>query len=162
MEAADVLCPDAAALYRQGGEALEAAISQDLHRMSAQANRSPEMRPDAWLTLLVLDALYRPPELQLTGRKLHDPAAARTPIQSDILRAACERDNGDGTVFRRWVHLDFRRDLASTGRDLPSTDINTVSPSHFADVRIEASSAPPAQPEAPAGDADAVGKPKYT
>ena len=31
MEAADILCPDAAALYRQGGEALEAAIGPELH-----------------------------------------------------------------------------------------------------------------------------------
>ena len=28
MEAAEILCPDAAALYRQGGEALEAAIAR--------------------------------------------------------------------------------------------------------------------------------------
>ena len=78
MEAAEILCPDAAALYRQGGEALEAAISQDLHRLSAQANRSPEMRPDAWLTLQLLDALRRRPDLQLTGRNPYDPLAPRT------------------------------------------------------------------------------------
>ena len=36
------------------------------------------------------------------------------------------------------------------------------SPSHLADVRIEASSASPAQPDASAGGADAAGKPKYT
>ena len=47
MEAAEILCPEAVALYRQGGEALEAAISQDQHRLSPRANRSPEIRRDA-------------------------------------------------------------------------------------------------------------------
>ena len=47
MEAAEILCPEAVALHRQGGEAPEAAISRDLHRLSARANRRPEMRPDA-------------------------------------------------------------------------------------------------------------------
>ncbi len=51
MEAAEILCPAAAALYRQGGEALEAAMGNELHRLSAKANRSPEIRPEAWLTL---------------------------------------------------------------------------------------------------------------
>ncbi len=162
MEAAEILCPEAAALYRQGGEALEAAISQDLHRMSARANRHPELRRDAWLTLQLLDVLRRRPDQQLTWRSLHNPSAERAPIQSDIHRDACERDNGDGTAYRRWVHLDFRRDLASTGRDLPSTELDTVLPTHFADVQVEASSASPVRPDASAGDADAAGKPKYT
>ena len=77
MEAADILCPDAAALYRQGGEALEAAISRDLHRLSARANRSPEIRRDAWLTLQLLDALRRRPDLQLTYRSPFDAVAPR-------------------------------------------------------------------------------------
>ncbi len=161
-EAAEILCPDAAALYRQGGEALEAAINQDLHRMSARANRYPEIRPDAWLTLQLLDALRGRPDLRLTGRNPYDPLAPRTTVTPDVLRDACQRDNRDQATRRRWVQIDFRDGHVSSGHDLPSTHINDRLPSHLADVRIEASSASPAQPDASAGGADAAGKPKYT
>ena len=163
MEAAEILCPDAAALHRQGGEALEAAIGQDLHRLSARANRNPEIRPDAWLTLRLLDALRRRPDLQLTGRNPFDPLAPRTAVTADVLRDACERNNGDHAIHRRWVHIDFRDGHISSGHDVPPTHFNPAQPSHLADVLIEASSASPARPDASAaGDADAAGKPKYT
>ena len=84
MEAADALCPRRGGALRQGGEALEAAISQDLHRTSTRANRKPEIRPDAWLTATsgsrTLLALLQRPDLQLTGREpAGDPLAPRIP-----------------------------------------------------------------------------------
>ncbi len=161
-EAADILCPDGAALYRRGGEALEAAITRDLHRLSARANRSPEMRPDVWLTLQLLDALRRRPDLQLTGRNPFSPLAARTAVTADVLRDACERDNGDDAIYRRWVHIDFRDNRISSGRDFPPTHFDQAQPSQLADVLVEACSAAPAQPDPSAGDADAAGKLKYT
>ena len=162
MEAADILCPAAAALYRQGGEALEAAIGNELHRLSAKAKRSPEIRPDAWLTLQVLDELYRRPDLQLTGRNPLATLEPRIPVPPDVLRDACERNNGDHATFRRWVHINFRDAQVSSGHDVSRTDLSPAQPSGFAEVRIEASSAPPAQPDASAGGADEAGKLKYT
>jgi hypothetical protein len=162
MEAAEALCPDAAAFYRQGGEALEAAINQDLHRMSARANRYPEIRPDAWLTLQLLDALRGRPDLRLTGRNPYDSLAPRTTVTPDVLRDACQRDNRDHATRRRWVQIDFRDGHVSSSHDLPPTHFNTAQPSSFADARIEASSASPAQPDPSAGGADTAGKPKYT
>jgi hypothetical protein len=157
MEAAEILCPEAVALYRQGGEALEAAISQDQHRLSPRANRSPEIRRDAWLTLQLLDAVRRHSYLQATGRNPFAPLAPRTPLTADVLRDACERDNGDDAIYRRWVHIDFR-----DGDFSSSKDFEPVLPSRLADVRIEASGASPARPDpSAAGDAD-EGKPEYT
>ncbi len=162
MEAAEILCPEAAALYRQGGEALEAAISQDLHRMSARAKRHPELRRDAWLTLQLLDALRRRPDLQLTGRNPYAPLERRTPVTADVLRDACERDNGDDAIHRRWVHIDFRDGRLSSGHDVPPTHFNPAQPQHLADVVVEACSASPARPASSAGGADTEGKPEYT
>ena len=163
MEAAEILYPDAAALHRQGGEGLETAISQDLHRLSARANRSPEIRPDAWLTLRLLDALRGRQDLQLTGRNARDPLAPRTPVTADVLRDACERNNGDLVFHRRWVLVDFRDGRLSSGHDLPPTHFgNPVQPSRLADVRVEASSASPAQPGLPAGEADGTAQPEFT
>ena len=140
MEAAEILCPEAVALYRQGGEALEAAVSQDQHRLSARAKRSPEIRPGIWLTLQLLDALGRRPDLQLTGRNALASGADRAQVPADVLRNACERDNRDDTIYRRWVHIDFRDDRASSGRDFPPTHFDPAPHSHWADVRVEASS----------------------
>ena len=162
MEAAKTLCSEQAALYRQGGEALEVAIGRDLHRLSRRANRYPEIRRDAWLTLRLLDALRGRPDLRLTGRNPFSPLAPRTSVTADVLRDACERDNGDDAIYRRWVHIDFRDGEFSSGKDFPPTHFDSAQPARLADVRIEASSAPPAQPEAPVGDADAAGKPKFT
>ncbi len=162
MEAADILCPDAAALYRQGGEALEAAISRDLHRLSARANRSPEIRRDAWLTLQLLDALRRRPDLQLTYRSPFDAVAPRAALTADVLQDACERDNRDDAIRRSWVHIDFRDGLASIGHDLPPKHHDDKLPSRLADVRVEASSASPAQPGLPADEADGTVRPEYT
>jgi hypothetical protein len=162
MEAAAILCPDAAALYRQGDEALEEAISQDQHRLSARAKRSPEIRPDVWLTLQLLDALRGRPDLQLTGRNPFAPLERRTAVTADVLRDACERDNGDHAIHRRWVLIDFRHGRASSGHDVPPTHINPAQDSHLADVRVEASSASPAQPGLPAGETDGTVRPEYT
>ncbi len=162
MEAAEALCPDAAALYRQGGEALEAAINQDLHRLSARAYRKPESRPDAWLTLQLLDALRGRLDLRLTGRNPYDPLAPRTPVTADVLQDACQRDNRDQATRRRWVQVDFRDGHISSGHDLPPGHWDDKSPAHWADARIEASSASPAQPDASADGAAAAGTPKYT
>ena len=162
MEAAEILCPDAAALYRQGGEALEAAISQDLHRLSAQANRSPEMRPDAWLTLQLLDALRRRPDLQLTGRNPFSPLAPRTAVTADVLRDACERDNGDPPSTAVGCTSTSAIAASSAATTLPPTHFNQAQPSHLADVLIEARSVSPARPAASADSTDTAGKPKYT
>ena len=73
-------------------------MSNEGHRLSARAKRSPELRPCAWLTLQVLDAVHRRSDLQLTGRNLYDPLAPRTVVTADVLRAACERNNGDDAI----------------------------------------------------------------
>ncbi len=138
MEAAEILCPDVVALHRQGGEALEAAIEQDLRRLSWRANRRPEMRPDAWLTLRLLDALRRL-DLRLTGRNPHDPLAPRTAVTPDVLRDACERDNGDGAIYRRWVLIGFRDGDVCSSKDSKETNFDAL-PARLADVRVEASS----------------------
>jgi hypothetical protein len=161
MDAADILCPLAAVTYREGGNALEAAVGNELHRLSARAIRHPELRPDAWLTLQLLDALCQRPDLQLTGRNLHDAMAPRSPIQPDILQAACGRDNRADAIFRRWVLLSFREDQAGTGHDVPPTHLNTTSPSHLMDVRVEMSGTM-LQPHLPVDGTEATGKPKYT
>ena len=109
MEAAEALCPDAAALYQRGGEALDAAMGDELHRLSVRANRSPEIRPDAWLTLQLLDALRGRPDLRLTGRNPYDPLAPRTTVPPDVLQDACERDNRDQATRRRWVQIRLPR-----------------------------------------------------
>lgn len=162
MEAAEILCPDAVALYRQGGEALEAAIAQDLHRLSRRANRYPELRPDAWLTLQLLDALRRRPDLRLTGRNPYDPLAPRTAVTADVLRDACERDNGDAAIYRRWVHVGFLDGDLASGRDHPPTHLDPAQPSRLADVRVEACDASPAQLLAVAGRADTDVKSEYS
>ena len=83
-------------------------------------------------------------------------------MTADVLRDACERDNGDDAIYRRWVHIDFRDGHVASGRDFPPTHFDPAQPSHLADALIEASSAASARPDASAGDADAAGKPKYT
>jgi hypothetical protein len=138
MQAAEILCPDAVTLYRQGGKALDAAIAKDLHRLRAQALRDPSTRSDAWLTLHLLDAVRRRPNLQLTGRSRFSHLAVRTPMEFDVLQAACERDNGDETIGRRWVHITFRTDHLSSARDYPPTYFDDTTPANWADVRIEA------------------------
>jgi hypothetical protein len=140
MQAAEILCPDAVVPYRQGGEALDAAIAKDLHRLRKQAVRDPNTRSDAWLTLQLLDAIRRRPDLQLTGRNRFSHLAPRAPMEFDVLQAACERDNGDETIGRRWVLISFRTDHLSSSRDYPPTYLDDTIPANWADVRIEAAS----------------------
>jgi hypothetical protein len=139
MEAARILCPRAADLYTEGGEALEIAISNDLHRLRARANDDVASRPSAWLTLQVLVGLCQRPDLQLTGRNPYNPLAPRVPIPPDKIRAVCARDNRDSNIVRPWVHLDFRHDWASVGQDVPSHGFDPAQPASLTDVRIETS-----------------------
>jgi hypothetical protein len=106
-KAFDILCPSAAALFKEGGEASESAINQDLHRLSFRVVRYPEVLPDAWRTLQLLDAVRRRPDLRLTGRHPYTMLGYRIAVEPDVLEAACERDNRDEAVRRRWVHIDF-------------------------------------------------------
>ncbi len=99
---------------------------------------------------------------QLHPSRLNNAVAPRTALTADVLRDACERNNGDDVIHRRWVLIDFRDGRASIGHDVPPTHTNPAQDSHLADVRVEASSASPVRPDASAGDADAAGKPKYT
>jgi hypothetical protein len=160
MQAATALCPREADIYVERGEALEVATRCSLHRLSTRANREPDLRPDAWLTLCVLDQLSRRPDLQLTGRKAYDPIAARIQIQPDIIQAACARDNRDTTVTRRWIHLDFRGDQAATGYDLPPTHLNQALPTGLMDVRIEECTARAVSPTG--GGSNENNKPVFT
>src|SRR5215211_2432889 len=84
MGAAEALCPREARLYRQGGPALDAAAGVD---------RNDEWDfgglPDAWLSKLVLAALAKRPELQITGRDLAgDIRDGRYRLPRDVLLAA--------------------------------------------------------------------------
>jgi hypothetical protein len=139
MEAASILCPRAADLYKEGGEALEIAIGNDLHRLRARANDDVALRPSAWLTLQVLVGLCQHRDLQLTGRSCYNPLAPRVPIPPDKIRAVCTRDNRDSNTIRPWVQLDFRHDSASVGQDVPSHYFDSAQPASLTDVRIEAS-----------------------
>jgi hypothetical protein len=139
MEAASILCPRAADLYKEGGEALEIAIGNDRHRLRARASDDVALRPSAWLTLQVLVGLGQRRDLQLTGRSSYNPLAPRVPIPPDQIRAVCTRDNRDSNIIRPWVQLDFRHDSASVGRDVPSDYFGSAQPASLTDVRIEAS-----------------------
>lgn len=138
MEAAEVLCARAAALYKQGGPELEAAVSAEQHRLRARSSRDPKLRLDAWLTLKLLDVIGLRRELQVTGRHLLNSGAPCERMPPDIIQDACERDNCDGTVFKRWVHFDFYHNLISTGHDLPDKHWNQAEPTNWNDARIKA------------------------
>jgi hypothetical protein len=137
MEAATVLCPRQAALYREGGAELDAAITSNRHRLSRQANREPSLRPHAWLSICLLDQLSQRPDLQLTARSNYDPAAPRLPIEADIVQEASRGDNRNATVIHRWVHFNFDLDHATIGRDLPRNFWDDTTPAARADVRVE-------------------------
>ncbi|TDH58270.1 hypothetical protein E2C06_33435 [Dankookia rubra] len=161
IKAAEMFCPEAFAIYRQGGEALEAAIRSEAHRMSARAMRRPELRADAWLTLQLLDVIYRRPDLNLTGRNPNASLAPRTAVDPDVLQAACERNNSDQAMHRRWVEIDFIRDLISSGRDLVTT-IDLGQPDQKVDARIESSNGSPVQPPLASVETAEAAKPEYT
>ena len=137
MEAATALCPREAALYRAGGAELDAAMTHDRHRLIAQANREPWLRPHAWLSICLLDQLSQRPDLQLTARSNYDPAAPRLSIEADIIHAACRGDNRDTTAIHHWVHFNFDLDQAGIGRILPRNHWDDTIPAGRADVRVE-------------------------
>jgi hypothetical protein len=137
-KAFDILCPSEAALFKEGGEALESAINQDLHRLSFRVVRYPEVLPDAWRTLQLLDAVRRRPDLQLTGRHPYTTLGHRVAVEPDVLEAACERDNRDQAVRRRWVYIDFCNDRLSSNFDVPQTFMNVQQSQHLDDVRVVA------------------------
>jgi hypothetical protein len=160
-EAFDILCPSAATLVKERGEALENAINQDLHRLSFRVICRPEHHLDAWRTLQLLEAVRRRPDLQLTGQNPYAPLASRTAVAPDVLEAACERNNNDQAVLRRWVHIDFRNGRISSGHDVPPTHFDARQAQQLADVRIEACKVSSAQPALLAGETDERPKPEF-
>jgi hypothetical protein len=136
MEAAVVLCPNEAKLWKEGAELLQDAISNEPHRMNTRAIRSPWLRSDAWLTVQLLKALSTRPDLQVSGRPANSAIAARTSLAPDIIRDALESDRGIDTI-RRWMHLFFKYDRIDTGHDVPADHGFLLTESLF-DIRIEA------------------------
>jgi hypothetical protein len=112
MEAATALCRSAVEIYRNGGEALQTAIDNSLHRLSPAAVAQPALRPDAWLTLQMLAALDDRSDLQLTGQKTG--WAAREPVPRQIIEDTLQGGK-EAAHDRDWrVNLDFQRDVASS------------------------------------------------
>jgi hypothetical protein len=167
MEAADILCPREARLYREGGPALEAAMDHDLRRLGARPIKAPEFRRDLWLTLQLLAALCRLPGLQLTGRPYQsDPLAPRHLVQPDVLRAACRQYEGAPTDIGYWMRFDFQHDHARIGFDYPSNHIDRTKASDLVDVRIESTgsgaSAMSIHPDETTDGKDTLTKPEFT
>src|SRR5215213_4711075 len=63
MGAAEALCPREACLYKRCGAAFDAAAGVDKN-----GKRDPGGSPEVWLSKLLLAALAKRPDLELTGR----------------------------------------------------------------------------------------------
>jgi hypothetical protein len=169
MEAADILCPHEARLYREGGPALEAAMAHDLRRLGARPMKAPQFRRDLWLTLRLLGELCRFSALQLAGRPyLKGPLAPRTAVPPGVLRAACRQDPGTPTDSGHWARFDFQHDHARIGFDYPTNHGEWAKADDLVEVRIErASAASGASPKPTHSDEitagkDTVTKPEFT
>jgi hypothetical protein len=167
MQAAEILCPREARLYREGGAALEAAMEDELLRLGTRATRMPELRRHLWLTLKLLTALSCRPGLQLTGRPYQsDPLVPRHSVQPDVLRAACRQDDGAPTDIGYWARFDFQHDHARIGFDYPRDHIDRTKASDLVDVRIESTasgaSAMPIHSDVTSVGKGALTRPEFT
>ncbi|MBL6459399.1 hypothetical protein JMJ55_29210 [Belnapia sp. T6] len=144
MEAAEALCPDAAALYRQERGVLRPVMfdGDSINLFEIWGHSA------GWLSHKLLEALCGRPDLVLTGQNLERGADAdRYRMPHSLLVAAANRDvSAPLSAYRAWVSLEldvgsvlfgfrcFDDDWPVGGRAKPE-DVKLVT------VRIEAASA---------------------
>lgn len=130
-EAAEALCPEAARLHAEGGEALEAAERASMGEWAGMF----DLAPDLWLATRLLESLAARPDLRLTGRDLAQGITApRFTVPGDVLRIAATTTGRT----RVYLDLDLARDAARISYSFEAARPDLPSDVELMAVRVEA------------------------